>query len=127
MERTRRSNSFGDFGEEMWRTDANKESHTPLNRIHSTVASKSRFGVRKSPTKHDHRIIHTARVPMQNFLCYKRPFVDFVGDGGRERTTSLVGKVDMSRVASPAGSARTFGVRWGSDAFVNKQNGRRDT
>lgn len=104
-----------------------QKTNIPLDRIHTTLPSKSRFSVCKSSAKHDHRVINTAWVPMKYLFSNKRPFVHFVGDGWGKRTTALMREMDVPWITCPTGGAGTFGVRRWDDTLIYEENSRSHT
>lgn len=93
-----------------------------MDRIHTTLSPKSGLRVRQCTAKHDHSVINTAWVPMQNFLGDERPFVHFIRDPWGKRTTTLVRKVDVTWVTCSTGCAATFGVWRESYTFVHEEH-----
>lgn len=67
-----------------------------MDGIHSTTLAKPSPGVSQRAPKDRHRIIDSARIPVQDLLRHECPPVHFVGNARGDSPPAFVGHVDVS-------------------------------
>ena len=76
----------------------NHTFNLPLNSFHATLPSEPRSGIRKCSAEHSDRIIYSAWISVQNFLCDKGPMIYFLGNLAWQSSTSFMRHVHVTRV-----------------------------
>lgn len=93
--------------------------------LHAAWPPESRLGVRECAAEDHDRVVNPTGVPMQHFLRHESPLVDLVGYRGWDRTSALMGYVNVCG-ADSRWHAAARGQGWNFDAAVKQEDGRRD-